>query len=140
MSETDRAPSRPPLSVLLALCLALALAPLTLPDGVGAFRMFTAPVEYRLDLAIEGERGYPRRIPLRSLQPHLGRDAWRVIGVADDWTLGETNAALLRSGLGDLGSLVCEVTDAATVRLVLSRRRIDATPIDRTDRAVSCAR
>ncbi|NIS28857.1 MAG: hypothetical protein GWN07_01995 [Actinobacteria bacterium] len=134
------AASRPPLPLLLALCAALALGPLALPSGVGAFRMFTAPVEYRLDLAIEGERGYPRRLPARSLWPHLGRDARRVIGVADEWTLGETNAALLRAGLDDVGALVCALTDATTVRLVLSRRHLDRTPIDRTDRAVACER
>jgi hypothetical protein len=134
------APRRPPLVVLLLLCAALALAPLVLPDGVGGFQMFTAPVEYRLDLAIEGERGYPRRIPARALWPHLGRDGRRVIGVADEWTLGETNAALLRAGLDDVGALVCALTDAATVRLILSRRRLDESPLDRTDRAVVCPR
>ncbi|MBO6935536.1 MAG: hypothetical protein JJ863_11195 [Deltaproteobacteria bacterium] len=138
MNEPDGVPSRPPLAILLALCGALALGPLMLPDGVGGFRMFTSPVEYRLDLAVEGERGFPRRIPLRTLEPHLGRDARRVIGAAGDWNLGETNAALLRSALDDVGTLLCDVTDARTVRLVLSRRRVGGTPLDRTDHAVTC--
>lgn len=95
-------------------------------SGIGTFAMFTEPVEYRLEIFTRAEDGFPTRVPLREVRPHLSRDARRVLGGAHRFVVGETNARLLASGLGDLAKLTCRLRpDATFAEVRLERRQLD---------------
>ncbi len=140
-SPAARSGARPPLGLVLAVAVAILGVPWLSPAGVGSWSMFAAPVEYRLDVAAWDAGPVPRRVPLRSLRPHLGFDARRVITPADEYVVGETNAALLAGGLDDLASLVCALSaDTRQVRVVLRRRHLDHTAPTVRDETHACPR
>lgn len=113
---------------LVVLLLLASVPPLLLQvfgDGPGSFAMFTRPERYRLRLLTTRADQSRRYVPLSRLAPHLGKDARRVVLEASDWYVGETHVALLASGLGDLGRLVCEIEhEALAVEVVLERATI----------------
>jgi hypothetical protein len=132
-------PRRGALVVLLALACAPPLLLQAFGDGPGSFAMFTRPERYRLRvLSTRADRSRVY-VPLARLAPHLGKDARRIIIEAEDWYVGETHVALLASGLGDLGRLVCQLEqDALTVDVVLERASILHEPKPTQVEQVSC--
>ncbi len=103
-----------------ARCLLLALA--VLPPWlariasypVGDFAMFSAVERYHLELSVDlpGHPGAP--VDVRSLAPHLSRDARAVILPAASNGFGKDQIDLLQSGLPDLARLICELDSSAT--------------------------
>jgi hypothetical protein len=131
-----------PRAPVLACLLALALSPVVLSIAgadAGGFGMFTRPMRYRVSILVERPGRPAARVPIASLAPHMSRDARRVLGPADRWTLGETNASLLAGGLDDLGELVCGLRPAATaVRVALERQSLSGTAWPSVRRSVAC--
>jgi hypothetical protein len=76
---------------------------------VGAFRMFTDPIRYRIQIAAALDDGAALEVPVAPLRPHVTRDTWRVLNGSHDFRVGETQARLLGGALGDLGELVCRL-------------------------------
>ena len=123
---------------------AIAVSPIALSlagSPVGGFRMFTDPVRYRIDALAELDGLPPVRIPMAALRDHLSADARRVLGGADAWTIGETNAALVADGLDDLATLVCELRPSARgARVILHRQRLSGEPLPDAIGATTCTR
>jgi hypothetical protein len=111
------------------LLVVLALAPpfvlRAFGSGVGSFSMFTGPVRYHLRIIVERPDGGREQFPVRALEPHLGRDARRIVLPAEQWFVGETHAELVAGGLDDLGLLVCRLRPARAVDIVMDRHSVD---------------
>ena len=114
-----------PRSIWLVLIVLATLGPplllRALGTGVGSFSMFTQPIRYHLRIVLEQRDGKLEPFPVRQLDGHLGRDARRIVLPAQDWFVGETHAELVAGGLVDLGALVCRLTPARAVNVVLDR-------------------
>lgn len=98
--------------MLALLCVAVLALPVLGALGVtpvGAFRMFTDPIRYRLQIAAAGPDGAALEVPVGSLRPHVTGDTWRVLAGSHDFRIGETQARLLPGELEDLAELVCRL-------------------------------
>ena len=94
------------------LCLAVLALPVLGAFGVtpvGAFRMFTDPIRYRIQIAAARDDGAALEIPVASLRPHVTRDTWRVLNGSHEFRVGETQARLLPGALPSIAQLVCEL-------------------------------
>lgn len=137
MSAADLKAGGPPDIRVLGLLALAALVP-TLLGGIGAHDMFTAPVEYRLEvLALEAD-DFPTRISPVELAPHLTRDARRVILPAHGWALGENGAAQLVRAIPDLMSFVCALRRPHAVRVIVRRRTLRGEELPEVDRRQRC--
>lgn len=151
--DRDRRPTpRPPSRWALGSLLALALIPPWLSRAfswpVGDFAMFSSIERYHLDLSLEiGAQSRP--VQLRSLAPHLSRDARNVILPAASNAFGKDQADLLQGGLRDLAQLLCELNPQATrARARLgrgplpsqgSRQLSTELPLRWTERSLACS-
>lgn len=109
------------LVVLLAAIVALPVASALDLTPVGGFRMFTEPLEYRLEVELRHGDGRLRVLRPRELAPHLGPDARRHL-LGGRTKVGETHVVLLAAALDDVARLACaldpEAVDARAVLLV----------------------
>jgi len=109
----------PPRRALVAL-LALAVLPPWLARvssyPVGDFAMFNTIERYHLDLSVNlpDHPAEAQPVDVRSLTPHLSRDARAVILPAASNGFGKDQTDLLQSGLPDLARLLCALYPAAT--------------------------
>jgi hypothetical protein len=88
---------------------------------VGAFSMFTRLERYHLELAVRTASG-EQPVALRSLAPHLSKEAKRVILPAQGYAIGADQVDLVAGGLDDIARLVCDLRPEATHALArLSR-------------------
>ncbi len=136
-----RAATKAPAAVvpLAALALLLSLALQLGGANAGAFKMFTDPVRYRVRLHAVSADGKRTPFRLSRLEPHLGRDARRVVVRAEEWFVGETQVTLLGDGLEDLGELACRVEPRVQkFELALERRSIEFTSPDVRLARVTC--
>lgn len=109
-----------------ALLLANALLGFSSSTGVGSFRMFTRLAEYHLAIISERSDG-PHHWTPASLEPHLGRDARRVLlpMMVGTWT--ETHGRLAMGSVEQMASWACEAdpdADFVTVRVIETRSKV----------------
>ena len=128
---------RPPDVRLLALLAFVAVVPSFL-GGIGAHDMFTAPLEYRLELVTLEPDGFPTRVTAAELAPHLTRDARRVIVPAHRWALGENGAGQLIRAVPDLLEFVCVLRRTHGARVIIRRRTLRGAELPIVDRSVRC--
>jgi hypothetical protein len=128
------------LVALVALMVAPVVAHQLGAPGVGAFSMFTEIREMRLRIRTGAPPRAPEPMSVRTLVPHLGRDARRVLAGADRFGPAETQVELLASGLDDVARLVCAVRPlAARAEVVLEVRRPGHTEVALTRHVEECA-
>ena len=126
------------ITLALVAMVALPVSSYVTGSTVGAFRMFTDLVRYRLQIDAVDAGGAVHPVAPESLARHLGRDARRIIVPAGKPIYGETAASLLASGLPDLGRLVCRLTPSArVVHVTLERDAVDG-PLPPLKRDVTC--
>lgn len=105
---------------------------------VGSFTMFNRIERYHLELWLETPEG-ERQIRLRSLAPHLSRDAARILLPAEGFAVGADQVDLVADGLTDIARLGCAlhpVARTASVRMV--RDPFDATRASQTRAELAC--
>jgi hypothetical protein len=100
--------------------------------GLGAFAMFTRLERYHLDLGVQTRAG-EERVEVRSLAPHLSRDARQIILPAASHGFGQEQIDELAGGLADIGVLLCALRPDA----VSARARLSRGPLHGRDRATS---
>lgn len=127
--------------VLIAL-LVLAFVPPFVAQAsgsvVGSFTMFNRIERYHLELWLETPEG-ARQVRLRTLAPHLSRDAARILLPAEGFAVGADQVDLVADGLTDLARLVCSLhpeARAASVRMV--RDPFDASRASETRAQLAC--
>jgi hypothetical protein len=74
--------------------------------------MFTRVERYHLELSAELPGGSRRILP-SELEPHLSRDARRVVLPAEGYGFGQEQVQLLAQALPDLARLACELEPSA---------------------------
>ena len=115
--------------LLYGLLLLAALPPFVaraLGSGPFAFAMFTRVERYHLEVHAELP-GRSRRLSLSELEPHLSRDARRVVLPAEGYGFGQEQVQLLAHALPDIARLVCELEPTAS-RVLLRLFRAPVTP------------
>jgi hypothetical protein len=70
--------------------------------------MYTRLERYHLQLSIRGSTG-DQPISLRTLAPHLSRDAKSMLLPAEGHAVGADQVAIVAGGLGDLAELLCSI-------------------------------
>lgn len=128
---------RAPDARLLGALALLAVVP-SFCGGIGAHDMFTAPVEYRLDLMTLEADGFPTRVTPHEMAPHLSRDARRVMLPAHGWALGENAATQLVRAADDLTAYLCTWRRPHGARVVVRRRALSGGELPRVDRTRVC--
>lgn len=106
---------KPPLLVLIGLLLLAVLPPFiaqALGSTVGSYTMFNRLERYRLELRAETPGGHVD-MPVRSLAPHLSREARIILLPAAGFAIGADQVDVVNEGLGDLARLVCELQPTA---------------------------
>ena len=113
-------PPRPVLCALLVLATAPPFVAQASGSVVGSFTMFHHIVRYHLDLSVVGSDG-ERRISVRSLAPHLSREARPIVLPAEGYAVGADQVDVVATGLPEFARLLCDLhPDAlrASARLV----------------------
>jgi hypothetical protein len=87
--------------------------------------MFHRVVRYHLDLGVVG-RGTERAVSVRSLAPHLSRQARPILLPADGQAIGADQVDVVAHGLPDLARLLCELHPGAE----RARARLTQDPFD----------
>jgi len=106
-------PSRRLLYGLLLLAVLPPFVGRALGSGPFAFAMFTRVERYHLEVRAALPGG-SRRFSLSELEPHLSRDARRVVLPAQGYGFGQEQVQLLEQALPDIARLVCELEPAAS--------------------------
>jgi hypothetical protein len=114
----------PPRSVLFGLLL-LSVAPPFVSRAfgsyVGASTMYTRLERYHLQLSVQTPTG-AEPVSLRSLAPHMSRDARNTLLPAEGHAVGADQVAIVAGGLGDLAHLLCSThPQAISARAQLER-------------------
>jgi len=133
----------PPRALLVGLTF-LAVAPPFVAQAygtfVGAFAMFTRLERYHIAASVRTPSG-EQPVALRSLAPHLSKEAKRVILPAQGYAIGADQVDLVAGGLGDIARLVCELRrDAASARVELDRGPLSQPATSRTQAELPCTR
>lgn len=112
-SQRVRRPPRWALALAVSLLFATPFVARLSDFPIGDYAMFARIERYHLDLMVDEPTG-SRGVPVRSLAPHLSRDARAVILPAASTGFGKDQTDLLAGGLTDLTQLLCELYPAAT--------------------------
>ena len=120
-------PPRPVLAVLLLLATVPPFVAQASGSVVGSYTMFNRIERYHVELGVvlpEGER----RVLLRSVAEHLGRESRTMLLPADGYALGADQVDVVAESLPDLARLCCELYPSARgARARLLRGPADAT-------------
>ena len=112
-SARARVPPRWALGLLLASTIGTPFVARLREYPVGDWAMFSSIERYHLDLSVSEPTG-TTIVPVRSLAPHLSRDAKFVILPGASNGFGKDQTDLLAGGLADIGALLCELHPAAS--------------------------
>lgn len=118
----------PPRPVLIALLLLAVLPPFVAQaqgSVVGSYTMFHRLSRYHLELGAVGSGG-EQRVEVRSVAPHLSREARVILLPAGGMAIGADQVEVAEAALPDLARLVCAVTPSAK----LGRARLSRDPFD----------
>jgi hypothetical protein len=140
-TNASRSISKPPRSILLTLLVLALGAPLLAHASssvVGAYSMFGHLERYHIEVQISGEAG-KRQVSLRSLAPHLSRDAREMLLPADGNAIGADQVRLVAGGLGHIARLVCAARpDARVVHVRMHRGKMRSSVISVDDVRAVC--
>jgi hypothetical protein len=131
----------PPRPVLLALLLLAVLPPFVAQaqgSVIGSYTMFHRLSRYHIELGAVGPDG-ERRVELRSVAPHLSREARVILLPAGGQAVGADQVEVAEAALPDLARLVCAVTPGSSFgRARLSRDPFDAALTTHQSAEVAC--
>jgi hypothetical protein len=131
-------PPRPVLAVLLLLATLPPFVAQASGSVVGSYTMFNRIERYHVELSVvlpEGER----RVPLRSIAPHLTHESRPILLPADGYALGADQVDVVAETLPDLARLCCELYPGArAVHARLLRGPVDVTRTHEQTSELTC--